>query len=192
MADIGGIIARINEVSAGIAAAVEEQSATTREIAASVQAVAEAKAGTAQAMQQVVTVSDNAGSISRDVLAGAADIGNEAKKLRTEVDRFLVAVRDETSDGRRRYERVRTTGITAVVQAKGRSPARMDLRNVSRGGASLASDWTSSSGTALDVELPDAGGPVPARVVRSGNGDLRWCLARNHARWHGSTRRWQR
>jgi len=172
MADIGGIIARINEVSAGIAAAVEEQSATTREIAASVQAVAEATVGTAQAMQQVVTVSDNAGSISRDVLAGAADIGNEAKKLRTEVDQFLVAVRDETSDERRRYERVRTTGITAVVLAKGRSPARMDLRNVSRGGASLASDWTSPSGTALDVELPDAGGPVPARVVRSGNGEL--------------------
>jgi len=172
MADIGGIIARINEVSAAIAAAVEEQSATTREIAASVQAVAEATAGTAQAMQQVVTVSDNAGSISRDVLAGAADIGNEAKNLREEVDQFLVAVRDETSDERRRYERVRTTGITAVVQAKGRSPARMDLRNVSRGGAALASDWRSPSGTALDVELPDAGGPVPARVVRSGNGEL--------------------
>jgi methyl-accepting chemotaxis protein len=172
MADIGNIIARINEVSAAIAAAVEEQSATTREIAASVQAVAEATAGTAQAMQQVVTVSDNAGSISRDVLAGAADIGSEATKLRTEVDQFLVAVRDETSDERRRYERVRTTGVTAEIRVKGRSPARMDLRNVSRGGAALACDWTLPSGSALDVELPEAGGPVPARVVRSGNGEL--------------------
>jgi methyl-accepting chemotaxis protein len=172
MADIGGIITRINEVSAAIAAAVEEQSATTREIAASVQAVAEATAGTAQAMQQVVTVSDNAGSISRDVLAGAAEIGGEAEKLHTEVDQFLVAVRDETSDERRRYERIRTTGVTAMVQVKGRSPARMDLRNISRGGAVLTSDWTLSSGSALDVELPQAGGTVPARVIRSGNGEL--------------------
>ena len=59
-----------------------------------------------------------------------------------------------------------------MVQVKGRSPARMDLRNISRGGAVLTSDWTLSSGSALDVELPQAGGTVPARVIRSGNGEL--------------------
>jgi methyl-accepting chemotaxis protein len=39
MTEIGGIIGKINEVSSAIAAAVEQQSATTHEIAASVQAV---------------------------------------------------------------------------------------------------------------------------------------------------------
>ncbi len=172
MADIGAIIARINEVSAAIAAAVEEQSATTREIAASVQAVAEATAGTAQAMQQVVSVSDNAGNISRDVLSGAADIGSEAQKLRTEVDQFLVAVRDGADDERRQYERIGISGVTFGVRVKGRDPARVEVCNVSRGGALLASDWTLPPGTPLDVELPGAESPVPARVVRSGNGAL--------------------
>ena len=70
MAEIGGIIGKINEVSAAIAAAVEQQNATTHEIAASVQAVSNATAGTAQAMEHVVSVADNAGSASRDVLTG--------------------------------------------------------------------------------------------------------------------------
>ena len=172
MAEIGGIIGKINEVSAAIAAAVEEQNATTQEIAASVQAVSNATAGTAQAMEHVVAVADNAGTASRDVLTGAAQIGREAETLRTEVDQFLVAVRDDTTDERRRYERIATNGAMASVQSKGRPAARMTLRNVSRGGASLASDWTMPTGTQVEVELPDAGGAVPARVVRCGNGEL--------------------
>jgi methyl-accepting chemotaxis protein len=172
MADIGTIIARINEVSAAIAAAVEEQSATTREIAVSVQAVADATGGTAQAMQQVVSVSDNAGNISRDVLSGAAHIGDEAQKLRTEVDQFLVAVRDDADDERRHYERIGVSGVTIGVRVNGRAPARVEVRNVSRGGALLACDWTLPAGTPLDVELPGAESPVPARVVRGGNGEL--------------------
>jgi methyl-accepting chemotaxis protein len=172
MAEIGGIIGKINEVSAAIAAAVEQQNATTHEIAASVQAVSNATAGTAQAMEHVVLVADNAGTASRDVLSGAAQIGREAETLRTEVDQFLVAVRDDTADERRRYERVATNGAMANVQTKGRSAARMTLRNVSRGGASLASDWTMPTGTQVEIELPDAGGSVPARVVRCGGGEL--------------------
>jgi ABC-type transporter Mla subunit MlaD len=89
MAEIGGIIGKINEVSAAIAAAVEEQNATTQEIAASVQAVSNATAGTAQAMEHVVAVADNTGTASRDVLTGAVQIGREAETLRTEVDQFL-------------------------------------------------------------------------------------------------------
>jgi methyl-accepting chemotaxis protein len=172
MAEIGGIIGKINEVSAAIAAAVEQQNATTHEIAASVQAVSNATAGTAQAMEHVVSVADSAGSASRDVLTGAVQIGREAETLRTEVDQFLVAVRDDTADERRRYERVATNGAMANVQSKGRPATRMTLRNVSRGGAALASDWTMPTGTQVEVELPDAGGPVPARVVRCGNGEL--------------------
>jgi methyl-accepting chemotaxis protein len=101
MADIGGIIGKINQVSAAIAAAVERQSATTTEIAASVQAVCNATASSAQAMGQVVMVADNAGTVSKDVLAGAAAIGREAATLRTEVDQFLTAVRQDTTEERR-------------------------------------------------------------------------------------------
>jgi methyl-accepting chemotaxis protein len=172
MTEIGGIIGRINEVSAAIAAAVEQQSATTHEIAASVQAVSGATAGTAEAMAHVVMVADNAGNASREVLAGASGIGKEAETLRIPVDQFLAAVRDDSAAERRRYERTSTKGIMVGVQASGRPVARMELCDVSRGGASMNSDWVLPAGTALEVELPDAGGAVRARVVRCGDGLL--------------------
>jgi methyl-accepting chemotaxis protein len=98
MAEIGGIIGKINEVLAAIAASVEEQSATTREIAASVQDVTGATAASAQAMEHVVAVAEDAGNASRDVQAGVVEIGKEAEMLRTTVDQFLIAVRDDTAD----------------------------------------------------------------------------------------------
>jgi methyl-accepting chemotaxis protein len=110
MADIGAMVGKMNSVSDAIATAVEQQRTTIGEVAASIQKVAGATAGTAQAMEQLVAVSENAGGISQTVLAGAADIGEEARKLRVEVDQFLVAVSDASgddfSDGRRRHERV--------------------------------------------------------------------------------------
>jgi methyl-accepting chemotaxis protein len=94
MAEFGGIIGKMDEVTAAISAAVEEQSATTREIATSVQAVTGVTGHTADAMQHVVQAADRAGGLSREVLNGATEIGNETDTLRREVDRFLAAVRD--------------------------------------------------------------------------------------------------
>ena len=172
MADIGAIITKMNAVSAAIAAAVEEQSATTREIAASVQAVSATTANTARAMEHVVTVADQAGGVSRDVLAGAGEIGREAENLHTEVDQFLAAVRDDTTEERRRYERQDVSGVMVILQSKGHPSSRFALRNVSRGGAALACDWTLAAGTAVEVELPEAGGAVHGRVVRCDGGEL--------------------
>jgi methyl-accepting chemotaxis protein len=172
MAEIGSIISKIDEVSAAIAAAVEQQSATTREIAASVQSVSGDTAGSARAMEHVVTVADRAGGASRDVLAGAAEIGHEAETLRIEVDQFLAAIRNESGEDRRRYLRIRVSDVHAAVRVKGQPPRPMELRDVSRGGASLAGDLLLAPGTMLDVDLPGAGRPVPARVVRSDGREL--------------------
>jgi methyl-accepting chemotaxis protein len=96
MTEIGAIIGRLDEVSAAISAAVEEQSATTREIASSIQAVSAATAGTASAMTQVVKVAQDASSASQEVMAGSNGIGTQAGTLRAEVDHFLTAVREDT------------------------------------------------------------------------------------------------
>jgi methyl-accepting chemotaxis protein len=172
MAEIGGIIGKISNISSAIAAAVEQQNATTREIAGSVQAVASATAGTAEAMEQVVSVSQKAGSVSRDVLGGAAGIGGDAEQLRTEVEQFLAAVRGDTAEEKRQYERFRVDGVMVGLQAKGHPATRVELRNISRGGAAVGSDLTLPTGAAVEVELPAGGGTVPARVVRCGNGEL--------------------
>ncbi len=172
MADIGGIINKMNQVSATIAAAVEEQSATTREIAASVQAVTTATANAARAMEHVVTVADEAGGVSGDVLTGSGEISREAETLRTEVDQFLAAVRDDAGGERRRYERQTVNGVMAGLQSKGHPATRVAVCDISRGGAALVCDWALAPGTTVEVELPDAGGSVPARVARSEKGQL--------------------
>ncbi len=165
MAEITTIIGRIDEVSVAISAAVEEQSVTTREIASSVQAVSQSTEATAHAMERVVSVADEAGNTSRDVLAGAADIGRESETLRTEVDQFLTAIRADTGE-RRRYERVDGKGGQATLRSQGRD-TRVTVRDLSRGGASLSCDWTLAAGTTVEIDLPNAGGKVAGRVVRS-------------------------
>ncbi len=172
MAEIGGIIGKMDEVSAAIAAAVEQQSATTREIAGSVQEVSAATAASAHAMEHVVGVADGAGDASRDVLAASGEIGREAETLRVEVDQFLTAVRGE-GDGaeRRRYERLDAKGMVAALRASGRS-AEVVVRTISRGGALLDCDWPLGAGVPIEIELPGAGGSVTGRVVRSGKGGL--------------------
>jgi methyl-accepting chemotaxis protein len=105
MTEIGGMIGRIDEVSSTIAASVEEQSVSAREIAMRVKAVSDATVRSAEAMGQVVLVSGQAGSASQAVLAGTAGIGQEAAAVRGEVERFLVTVRTDSED-RRRFEQV--------------------------------------------------------------------------------------
>ena len=98
MTEISGMIGQMDAVSTTIAAAVEQQSVTTREIAGSVQAVSGATVRSAQAMGHVVEVANQTGTASRDVLAGTADISQQAVALRGEVDRFLAAVHADSSD----------------------------------------------------------------------------------------------
>ena len=106
MNEISDMIARMEQVSAAIAAAVEQQSTTAHEIAASVQGVSGATTGTAQAMEHVVLMADKAGAISRDVLTGATEISRGENTLRSEVDRFLAAVRDEGQAEGRTFGRI--------------------------------------------------------------------------------------
>ena len=167
MREIGGIIQRIGEVSIVISAAVEEQSMTTRDIASSVQGVSDATAQATQAMEHVVEVAANAVNTSGTVLTGAAGVGVEAETLHTEIERFLTAIRSSAGD-RRLYERVAGNDAPVTLSAQGRSAGAV-LRDVSRGGASLGCDWTLAAGTAVEIDLPDAGGKVTARVA-SGDG----------------------
>jgi methyl-accepting chemotaxis protein len=170
MNEITSIIRQIDEVSVAISAAVEEQSVSTREIAGSVQAVSSATLLGAQSMEHVVSVAEDAGNASREVLSGAASIGGEAETLRREVDQFLLAIRSDTGD-RRRYERIPGNGAGVTVQALDRD-AKATLRDLSRGGASLYSDWNLPVGTPVAVTLPSADGVANGRVVRSDGREL--------------------
>ncbi len=91
--NIGRTIGRIDEIAAAIAAAVEQQGATTRDIASNVQ---QAAGGTDEVSNNIAGVSQavgEAGEAARQVLGGAAELATQSELLRSEVDRFLERVR---------------------------------------------------------------------------------------------------
>lgn len=90
---IGGTIGRINEISTGIAAAIEEQEAATQEIARNVQ---QAAAGTSEVSSNISGVTQAAadtGSAAGDVLSASSDLSRQTEALKSQVDSFLTAIK---------------------------------------------------------------------------------------------------
>ncbi len=90
---ISGTITKISEISATIAAAVEQQGAATQEIARNVN---EAAKGTAQVATNIADVNRGAsetGSASTQVFSSAKSLSDESNRLKAEVHKFLETVR---------------------------------------------------------------------------------------------------
>ncbi len=90
---IGETIGRLSEISAAVAAAVEEQGAATQEISRNVQQAAH---GTQDVSSNIINVQRGAsdtGSASSQVLSSAQSLSTESNRLKTEVDKFLAGVR---------------------------------------------------------------------------------------------------
>jgi methyl-accepting chemotaxis protein len=171
MTEIGSMIGRMDEISSTMAAAVEEQSVTAREIATKVTAVSGATAHSTQAMGEVVLVARQAGSTSRELLSDAAGIDQEAGVLRAQVERFLVTVRTDSGE-RRRFERFGVNGVSARVRLAGQGLIRVTITDLSEGGAALRCDQPIAVGSDLAFELVEGGATVPANVVRAESGGV--------------------
>ncbi|MGA2128499.1 MAG: HAMP domain-containing methyl-accepting chemotaxis protein [Xanthobacteraceae bacterium] len=91
--EIGGTIARISEIASTVAAAVEEQGASTREIARSIHNAARGTAEVAANIGDVSAGANETGAASGKVLASAQLLASKSVHLRAEVDRFLATVR---------------------------------------------------------------------------------------------------
>ncbi|WP_458095858.1 cache domain-containing protein [Roseomonas sp. WA12] len=171
--EVGTAIAQVDEVAHAIAAAVEQQGAATREIAASVQTVSRATDEATGAMREVARITDRAQASSGAVSAAADDLAQVAGSLQSEVDHFLRAMMQaESATDRRRYERVPGRGMRVVLRGAGQ-PAdgrEVELKDVSRGGGAILSDWMPGAGTGVELAFPGVVGTVPGRVVRAGEG----------------------
>lgn len=100
--EVGEAIARMDEVAAAIAAAIEEQGAATREIASSVQSVAAQNDMAASSMRDVTRVVGDAGEVAKSVLGAADHVTKVSTSLRGTVDQFLSAVGTAGQEERRR------------------------------------------------------------------------------------------
>ncbi|MDO9713969.1 methyl-accepting chemotaxis protein [Paracraurococcus lichenis] len=159
-------IGRVDEVAAAIAAAVEEQGAATREIAGNVQTVASTTEAATQAMQQVAESARGGEETSRTVSRSAEEIGEVAGRLRREVDHFVTLLAGGDGENRRMYERIPGAGLRAQLMIEGRDRGTAALRDISRGGVALSLGGCGAVGDEATLLLPEAGGPVPARIVR--------------------------
>ncbi|MDB5619536.1 methyl-accepting chemotaxis protein [Tardiphaga sp.] len=91
--EIGDTIGRMSEISSTIASAVEEQGSTTQKISSTVQQTAQ---GTLQMRSNITDVQRGAsetGSASSQVLSAAKSLSADSSRLKTEVGKFLNAVR---------------------------------------------------------------------------------------------------
>ena len=90
---IAGTIQTIDATSAAIAAAVDQQSSATQEI---VQAVSQASIGTREVTSNisgVAVAAEQTGEAASQVLSSSSELAQQAERLHTEMDRFLVTVR---------------------------------------------------------------------------------------------------
>ena len=91
--DVGGIIRRMDEIAAAIAAAVEQQGSATDEISRNVQAAAKGAAEIGSQIVQLSSGAEHVGGAAGAVLGSAQALTRQAADLRREVDAFLSEVR---------------------------------------------------------------------------------------------------
>jgi methyl-accepting chemotaxis protein len=90
---IGTTIAQMSEIATAIAAAVEQQSAATRDISQNIQEVSR---GTSEVSANVGSVNEAAnetGAAATEVLTAADDLSHQSEKLRADVNTFLDQIR---------------------------------------------------------------------------------------------------
>ncbi|NYZ11112.1 HAMP domain-containing protein [Azospirillum sp. RWY-5-1] len=90
---IGETILSINDISTAIAAAVEEQTAATQEIARNVHGAAQGTEQVSANVAQVNAAAGRTGDAARLVLGAAGQLSRESDALRGEVDRFMEGIR---------------------------------------------------------------------------------------------------
>ncbi|AZU02981.1 methyl-accepting chemotaxis sensory transducer [Glycocaulis alkaliphilus] len=90
---VSGSIEQVTGVSASISAAVEEQSAATAEIERNTNQSAESSGMVSQTITEVLCGAQETSNSAGAVVSAAAELGNQAERLRGDVSRFLERIR---------------------------------------------------------------------------------------------------
>ena len=90
---IGVTIAKINDIAAAVAAAVEQQGATTQEMAQNVHHVAQSTSVVSEKVAGLANAAGETGQSAQMVRDNASEVAQQAEALRGQVDRFLARIR---------------------------------------------------------------------------------------------------
>jgi methyl-accepting chemotaxis protein len=91
--EITQTINKMSGISGSIAAAIEQQGVTTKEIAQNVSEVAQGTSDVNASIAQVSQGAAHTGTASTQLLASAQDLSRQSRTLKGEVERFLVTVK---------------------------------------------------------------------------------------------------
>jgi methyl-accepting chemotaxis protein len=169
--DVTLSIGDVDHVAASIAAAVEQQASTTRNIADSVQRVTGTTTAAAAAMREVLDIAGGTELASQAAASAADGIGDTAASLQREVMDFLTSLSQGSEAHRRLYERVATPGLRVSFQLEGGEKHEAALLDISRGGMSVQATVTPLAGTSVTVWLP-GGATVSGRIARIDQGKI--------------------
>jgi methyl-accepting chemotaxis protein len=160
---IGQTVEGLEQIAAGVAAAMEQQSAATQEIARAV----------ASSAQSAREVSGRVDSLGQE----AADAADRAERMRSSADAAATAlesvrgtlvrtVRECSEAVERRQSRRLPLNLPARVQWSGRE-VEVALLDLSEGGAGLAAVPGLGAGVTVTLHLRGISGALPARVVEA-------------------------
>src|SRR5262249_11128190 len=93
MGETGATMGGINQLETAIAAAVEQQGASTKDIARNVQQAAAGTRGVMQNISDVTQASSHVGTAAELVLGSAGELARQSERLKREVESFLGTVR---------------------------------------------------------------------------------------------------
>jgi methyl-accepting chemotaxis protein len=93
IARIDTTILRLNEIANSIAAAVEQQTAATQQIAENVQETAARTTDVSNTIGRLNSVVKENGQAAADVLDSAEKLGHQSESLRSQVEGFLANIR---------------------------------------------------------------------------------------------------
>ncbi len=90
---IGRIVGQVDEISASVASAVEEQGAATQEIARNVEEAAQGANQVAENVVGVNAASQETGAAAGEVLTAAEQLSQQADQLKSQIQMFLADVK---------------------------------------------------------------------------------------------------
>ncbi len=90
---IGTTITRINEIATAVASAVEQQDATTRQMAQNVHQVAQSTSVVSEKVGGLASAAGETGQSAQMVRDSAGELAQQAESLRGQVDQFLGRIR---------------------------------------------------------------------------------------------------
>ena len=93
MEDVGEVIENVDRISRSIVEVMEEQNASTREIADNINQVARGADAVNSNIQSVTEASKIAGDASGEVRLAASELSQQSGVLKEEVDRFIAQIR---------------------------------------------------------------------------------------------------